>query len=73
MSNNEVIRSRQLFIEATFRPKDKVRFGPHDASVARILVSSLGVSYELYWWVDGEQKVGTAMEWELVLLEEGGG
>jgi hypothetical protein len=63
-------RSKQFFVEALYRPRDKVKLGPHQGTVARILIADIGVTYEVYWWAGDEQKVGTAYEWELELVEE---
>ena len=63
-------RSKQLFIETPYRPRDRVKWGPVEAYVNHIRVGTMGLTYELLYWVDQEQRLATVYGWELSLLEE---
>lgn len=62
--------AKPMFIESDYRPGDKVQYGPHEANIQAINVSSAGMTYTVSYWSDtGDQLMGSAFAWELQMID----
>ena len=62
---------RQMFIETAFRPRDKVRYGIYNATVCKVKITSVGITYDIVFFdKDDIEQMRDVWDWQIEIAEE---